>query len=265
MKKGGLSVDQYIAAISKKADEVRDAGIFIEDEELTLFALDDLDSSYDAFVTAVTATTKDLSFSEFKGLLKAHEKCILREASLPSPSANFTQKFQNQINAGQLSNSSLVNCQIYNKRGHTAIICFNRHNESQYLTSNDQNRRGNYTGRPSYGKSPNANAGWYADLGCTNHTTNNKNNLAGKDATKKEAGLTIANGNLISVDNTGNSIVRYQNHTFMLKGMLHAPEGTTDCGIRDSLYHLELEKLLPTVNVAEFVSTWHNRLDHLNH
>lgn len=81
-------MDQYLAAISKKADEVRDTGIYIEDEELALFALDDLDSSYDAFVTAITVTTGDISFSEFKGLLKAHEKCTFWESSLPLPSAN---------------------------------------------------------------------------------------------------------------------------------------------------------------------------------
>lgn len=45
----------------------------MDDEELVLFALDGLDSSYDAFVTIVTATLGDISFFEFNGLLKAHE------------------------------------------------------------------------------------------------------------------------------------------------------------------------------------------------
>lgn len=71
-------MDQYLAAISKKADEVRDTGINIKDEELVLFALDGLDSSYDTFVTVITATTRDISFSEFKGLLKARESTLSR-------------------------------------------------------------------------------------------------------------------------------------------------------------------------------------------
>lgn len=70
-------VDQYLAALSKKADEIRDTSIHIEDEELALLALDGLDASYDAFVTMVIATTRDLSFAVFKGLLKAYEKCTL--------------------------------------------------------------------------------------------------------------------------------------------------------------------------------------------
>lgn len=91
IKKGGLTADQYLTAISKKVDEVRDASISVEDEELALFALDGLDSSYEAFVTAVTATLGEISFSEFKGLLKAHEAQILRDSACPLPSANFTQ------------------------------------------------------------------------------------------------------------------------------------------------------------------------------
>lgn len=51
-----------------KADEVRDASIIVEDEELALFALNGLDSSYDTFVIVITTTSGDLSFSEFKGL-----------------------------------------------------------------------------------------------------------------------------------------------------------------------------------------------------
>lgn len=73
-KKGSLTTDQYFAIILKKAGEIRDVGIEIEDEELALFSLDGLDSSYDVFVTAITTSFDDLSFSEFKGLLKAHEK-----------------------------------------------------------------------------------------------------------------------------------------------------------------------------------------------
>lgn len=89
LKKGELTTDQYLTVISKKVDEVRDVRIVIEDEELALFALDELDSSYDAFVTAVTATKGEISFSEFKGLLKGHEARILKDSSRPLMSANL--------------------------------------------------------------------------------------------------------------------------------------------------------------------------------
>lgn len=72
-KKGGLTADQYLSSISKKVDEVRDVGIIVDNEELALFALDGLNFSYDAFVTTVTTTSGDISFSKFKGLLKAHK------------------------------------------------------------------------------------------------------------------------------------------------------------------------------------------------
>lgn len=86
-----MTADQYLAAISKKVDKVRDADISVEDEELALFVLDDLNSSYDAFITAVTTTSGEISFSKFKGLLKAHKAQMLRDSSRLLPSANFIQ------------------------------------------------------------------------------------------------------------------------------------------------------------------------------
>lgn len=50
--------DQYLAAILQKVSEVRDAGISIDDEELALFTVDGLNSSYDAFVTTITVTSR---------------------------------------------------------------------------------------------------------------------------------------------------------------------------------------------------------------
>jgi len=81
LKKGGLTLEQYLAAISKKIDEIRDAGITIDDKELALFAMDGLESSYDAFVMAITATVGDISFVEFMGLLRAHDVTIARESA----------------------------------------------------------------------------------------------------------------------------------------------------------------------------------------
>lgn len=94
--KGGLTPEQYLGVISKKIDEVRDAGITINDEELALFAMDDLDSSYDAFVTVITATAGDISFAEFKGLLRAHDARIARESARALLSANVAQ-FSGQL------------------------------------------------------------------------------------------------------------------------------------------------------------------------
>lgn len=93
MKKGGLIANQYLIAISQKADEVRDVGISIDDEELALFALDDLDSSYDAFVMTITGTMGEISFFEFKGLLRAHKKRTLQESLSFSPTCKLLTGF----------------------------------------------------------------------------------------------------------------------------------------------------------------------------
>lgn len=121
-------MDEYLVVLSKKANKVRDAIITIEDEELALIALDGLYSSYDAFVTTITASVGDLSFTEFKGLLRAHEKRHTRALEQSFPSANAAQ-FNTRS-----ARSSPVICQICAKLGHLAIACFNRHNEQCYPT-----------------------------------------------------------------------------------------------------------------------------------
>lgn len=225
MRKDGLTAEQYLVAISQKADEVRAEGITVEDEELALFTMDGLDSSYDAFVTKVTTSTGDISFTEFKGLLRAHESRILRQSQLPPPSASYLKATshlplpstnysqvepqaaqQPTKNIPQLLEPSLgLICQICQKQGHSTLACFNRHNDNQYPGNQG---RGRYRGHDSYNnKIPYADMAWYADTGCTDHATNNEANIVEKDSTRKETSLIVANGSIISVNNTGNTTV----------------------------------------------------------
>lgn len=161
-------------------------------------------------------------------------------------------------------------------------------------------RSARFRGR-SYNGTPSANAGWYADSNCSDHTTKDEANLSEKDIIRKESGLIIANGSLISIDHTSNSSVSCQNRNLLLKCFLHAPtvnknllsirklckdnwvkiefddnvvcikDRTTDKmilteGIKDGLYHVDL-KNLPMENsvIVEYVSLWHNHLGHINH
>lgn len=56
------------------AEESCEAGIPLDDDELSLISLNKLDSSYDAFVTAHTARVDEVSFASFQGrLLRAFE------------------------------------------------------------------------------------------------------------------------------------------------------------------------------------------------
>lgn len=87
-KKENRSVEDYLLGISRLAEEVCEAGVPLDDGELTLIALGGLDSSYDGFVMAHTARADDLTFAAFQGLLQAHKERNSKPASTIIPMAN---------------------------------------------------------------------------------------------------------------------------------------------------------------------------------
>lgn len=64
-----------------------------------------------------------------------------------------------------------VICQIFGKKGHIAIACHNRHNETLYPTPAESKAR-----LASYAKripaQADINATWFSDSGATDHITN---------------------------------------------------------------------------------------------
>lgn len=62
-------MDAYLMEITHLTKEVREAGVALDDKELTLVTLNGLDSSYDAFVTAQIARADEITFVAFQGML----------------------------------------------------------------------------------------------------------------------------------------------------------------------------------------------------
>lgn len=124
-RKNNLSADDYVARLTTMAEELREAGVAIDDGELSLIALNGFNAIYDPVVTTQVARIEDISFSFFLGLLCAYESRLQRTTDDCIATGNITQS--------DTSNTILV-CQICNKRGQSAIACFNRHNEQRFPT-----------------------------------------------------------------------------------------------------------------------------------
>lgn len=62
LQKDSLTVDEYFARLTSMTEELREAGVVIDDGEFSLIALNGLDASYNPFVTAQTAHVEDISF-----------------------------------------------------------------------------------------------------------------------------------------------------------------------------------------------------------
>lgn len=65
-------MEAYISELTQLAKEVHD-GVALDDGELSLIALNGLDSSYDSLVNVQIAHVDDIPFSALQGLLQAHE------------------------------------------------------------------------------------------------------------------------------------------------------------------------------------------------
>lgn len=68
-----MLVESYIVELTHLVEEVCEARVALDDRELTLIALNNLDTSYDAIVIAHTAQVDDIIFVAFQGLIQAHE------------------------------------------------------------------------------------------------------------------------------------------------------------------------------------------------
>lgn len=54
-KKGDTIADDYVARLTEMAEELHEAGVVVDDGDLTLIAMNGLDESYDPFVTDESA------------------------------------------------------------------------------------------------------------------------------------------------------------------------------------------------------------------
>lgn len=139
--------------------ELREAGVVIDDGELSLIALNSLDESYDSFVTSQTARIDEIPFASLLGCLRSYENHLSHQLEL---------KGMSTANIVQTGTTSSITCQICDKRGHTALACYNRHNEQRFLSKNDRGKQ-----RGCYSKNSSANVVWYLDSGASDHVTSN--------------------------------------------------------------------------------------------
>lgn len=78
LRKDFLSVDEYFANLTRISEELREAGVVVDDGELSLIALNGLDESYDPFVTAQTSHVDDINFSLLLSFPRSYEARLSR-------------------------------------------------------------------------------------------------------------------------------------------------------------------------------------------
>lgn len=89
--------------------------------------------------------------------------------------------------------TSPVTCQICFKNGHVAAPCWH-HLKMQYVPSFAKNAN-----KDLVAGSPSSYTSWYLDSGASSHLTNSLDNLSISTLYQGSYGITISNGNLVSI------------------------------------------------------------------
>lgn len=249
MKKGNLSMAEYVGKMRSLADEITSTGKTIDDDELVSYILAGLDYDYNPIVTSLTARIEPLSVGEaYSQLLSFEQRMDLLQpdgrSSVNSASrgrgisrgrsgggrsrggssgrgrgrSSGPPRQQHGAPNGANSNTrgpdSRPRCQVCKKKGHEADNCWYRFDE-EFVP--DEKYAGATT---SYGVDTN----WYMDSGATDSITSNLEKLSVHDRYKGHDQIHTASGAGMEISRIGHSIVTTPSRDLHLKSVLYVPK-----------------------------------------
>lgn len=149
LKKGSLTINDYVLKMKSLADGLTAAGQVFTDEDLILYILGGLGPEYDSVVINFTSRGDRISLSEVQFLLQSQELRIDQQTSLASdvvlPSAQYASRGRrpsapppsgrppNPRGRGRGrgrgrngNNFNRITCQMCTRTGHSAAKCYHR-------------------------------------------------------------------------------------------------------------------------------------------
>ncbi|PKU84002.1 hypothetical protein MA16_Dca006477 [Dendrobium catenatum] len=144
---------QYLTEIKSLVDKIAGAGSVVDIEDIILYILNGLPTSYQSFKTAIRTMLTPIHLDQLYPLLLSEEVNLAKDAartnSNPDPNmVLFTYRgcsrrsqdrnsSNNNVAPRTTATTSLI-CQICLKKGHSASSCWHRLN-IQYIQSTRQN------------------------------------------------------------------------------------------------------------------------------
>ncbi|KAI0492902.1 hypothetical protein KFK09_027178 [Dendrobium nobile] len=140
---GSLSMAQYLTDIKKLVDQIASTGSTVDNEDIILHILNGLPSSYQSFKTSIRTMLHPISLDTLYALLISEEIHVQNDASklqvtVDSQTALYTRRDRGRHGRGRQDHNttqpnrstatSPLTCQICNRRGHTADVCWHRLN-----------------------------------------------------------------------------------------------------------------------------------------
>ncbi|PKU81649.1 Retrovirus-related Pol polyprotein from transposon TNT 1-94 [Dendrobium catenatum] len=243
-------MQQYLAKIKTIVDTIAASGSSVDQEDIILYILNGLPSSYNSFKTSIRTSLLPIDLDTLYSLLCSEEIHVQQETEKESSplsdsvalySNTSSNKFRNNKKFPRNKNTSLPPssshtasnnqsgnsntrpiCQICGKMGHVAINCWHRCNMNYAPTSSRQPRA--MLAQPS----STSNQEWVLDSGASTHLTPNASNINYPSAYRGSDVVSIANGSALPIHNTGQGILPLpdSDRKLRLSNLLHVPSLT---------------------------------------
>lgn len=242
IKKGSLSIDEYVKKIKHISDSLTVVCSPVDDEDIIIYTLNGLPPEYGPFKTSIRTRSAPILLEELHVLLQCEELNLEAIQTVPYdtlPTAMAASKEgQKYNNRGSQSNfrgrgrgpkpnykgrgsptqhsNTKPCCQICNRTGHTALDCYHRMDYS-FQGRHPPSQLAEMAASFHQNNDPQ----WYADSGATNHITNDMNNLSLQSGYQGKDQVTMGNGQGLTISHTGASFLHlYHSTSFKLNNIL---------------------------------------------
>lgn len=265
LKKGSLSMKDFLSKMKGYVDLLAACGHSISDDDHVLDILGGVGVEYEAVVVHINSRIEALSPADVSALLMAHEARIESytantDGSTPTINATmFSQSKgrdshnQNSFSRGRgrgrsfrggrknWNNNNRPTCQIRGYSGHVAEKCYYRfdkefvpqHRTTSFSPSSNQNRGQVYSPSAAIAtKQPDMlnDEWWFPDSGASHHVTNDLANLTIGSEHPGEGKVYMGNGSALSISHIGassfHSCYSKNSRTYHLNNLLCVPHIT---------------------------------------
>ncbi|KAI0520010.1 hypothetical protein KFK09_007475 [Dendrobium nobile] len=182
-----MTMSQYLSEIKNLVDQIAASGSVVDNEDIILYIINGLPSSYQSFKTSIRTMLTPISLDNLYPLLLSEEINIISDATrnIPATDSNLAlyayrgrgrrNKGKSTSGSGQSSRqsaSTVITCQICLKRGHSASDCWHRLNAT-YVPNAPNSANRALVAAPDHSTNT-----WFLDSGATSHLTHSMENLS---------------------------------------------------------------------------------------
>ncbi|PKU60409.1 Retrovirus-related Pol polyprotein from transposon TNT 1-94 [Dendrobium catenatum] len=195
-----MTMTQYLAEIKNLVDQIVASGSTVDNEDIILYILNGLPSSYQAFKTSIRIMLNPISLENLYPLLLSEEINIACDAARNLQPAD-------------------PHLAMYAYRGKAR-----RTKQKHRLNTNYVPTAPSTTNRALVAATENSPNTWFLDSGATSHLTHSMDNLSVSTPYQGSDGIMVGDGRSVSIANSGVGLLPTPLRKLTMSQILHTPE-----------------------------------------